>query len=187
MESELENPLKRLLEERSPHKVAGIYAQHDAARDARHEIVVESGMTERQVRVLSPQAHATDLDTLFREIEPQGGRRPWLLVRTHLVLGTLGAIIGVGVFVIAWALDSPRLQSAPVAGLLVFAFLAAVVGMLIAGLVSLRPDERVLATRLQTRLRHGQWAAIAHPVDHRQSSAARRVLDRSANLVIRTL
>lgn len=186
-EIEMNNPVDALLAERSPHKLAGLYARREAARKARRDIVTEGGLDARQVRVLDPDRLADDADALFRRVEPEGERVFQTLLRTHAVLGIAGALVGAIVFLIAWASGSLMAQAAPVAGLAAFTFLAATAGMLLAGLISLRPDQSLLASRLQDRLRRGQWAVIAHPVDEAQSSAANRVFRRSARDTMRTL
>ncbi len=183
----MKDQMNLLLAERSPHKLAGIYARGDAAHEAQREIVAEGRMHVRQVRVLNPRNDADDSDALFRQIEPEGERIPRTLLRTHVLLGISGAFVGIMAFAIAWSSGSEMLRSTPVAGFIAFTFLTAVAGMLIAGLIGLRPDQRVLAMRLQDRLRDGQWAVIAHPLDRCQSDAAGRVLGRSARQVLRTL
>ena len=60
--------------------------------------------------------------------------------------------------------------------LLFAAGLGAMLGMLIAGLVSLRPDRIVLIRRAHAALKRGNWIVAVHPAGAQAADAAMQVL-----------
>lgn len=69
----------------------------------------------------------------------------------------------------------------------VAAVFGAVGGMMLGGLVSMRPDRALLDTKVEEAVQEGRWAVVVHPVDHDEEERARDVLEHTSGEVVHTL
>jgi hypothetical protein len=60
-------------------------------------------------------------------------------------------------------------------------------GMLLAGLVSLRPDHGIVVGQLRSALRRGRWAVVAHPSSEAHARAALAAFRAEGGVAIRSL
>ena len=70
------------------------------------------------------------------------------LVRSHAILGCVGLLVGLGVGMAAIVLPWPAAASSPVFTLLFAAIIGAFLGMIAAGLLTLRPDHGLVIRRV---------------------------------------
>jgi hypothetical protein len=108
------------------------------------------------------------------------------LVRTHLLLGVVGPVVGVLVAFGLWALGWPALRASPWLAMLFLGLLGGFVGMMAAGLLSLRPDQSRVILHVRERMRRGRWAVVAHPRDRRQAVLAQSQLEMAGGEVMRS-
>jgi hypothetical protein len=171
-----------LFGERSLTTVAALFGQRRDARDAAQDVVHDAHLPETQVRVVGPGDPAVD-----RVLEPEDRGIANTLVKSHITLGLAGFIVGLtagAILILAgvgWAVSSP------VATLCLAAAFGAVVGLLLGGLVSIRPDRALLDTAVEAAIQKGRWAVIVHPFKRDEEMRALAVLQRSGGEVIRTL
>lgn len=171
-----------LFGERSLTTVAALFGQPRDARDAAQDVVHDARLPPTQVRVVGPGDPAVD-----RKLEPEDRGIASTLVKSHVTLGIGGFVIGLtagAVLLLAgigWAVASPWYT------LGLAAAFGAVGGLLLGGLVSIRPDRAMLDTVVEAAIQKGRWAVIVHPVKHGEDMRALEVLQRSGGEVIRTL
>ncbi|PMY00993.1 riboflavin biosynthesis protein RibA, partial [Pseudomonas sp. GW460-13] len=77
-------------------------------------------------------------------------------------------------------MDSPGLA----AGAAIF--LGLVFGMLLAGLMTARPDHQLVITPVREAVQHGRWALLVHPTTPQQCHEALRALRNTTAEVLRT-
>ena len=165
--------LQGLFGEKSLTKVVGIFDSEAAARAAAVSLAEAARLAPDQVRTLSPHDEHGQRDKLLgRKMEPEGRGIVRTLVRAHLVLGALGAAAGVALYAALRASGQPAILASPRLSLAAIVGLACVFGLLLGGLLSLRPDHVKLITDIRTALTAGSWAVVAHPVDATQTQAA---------------
>jgi hypothetical protein len=121
-----------------------------------------------------------------RRFMPDSGGIWRTLWRTHLLLGVLGPLVGVAVAGGLWALGWPALRSSPWLAMVFLAALGGFVGMMAAGLLTLRPDQSRVILHVRDRMRHGRWAVVAHPRDRRQAVMAQSQLEMAGGEVLRS-
>jgi len=70
---------------------------------------------------------------------------------------------------------------------LFFATLGLFAGLMLAGLLTLRPDRSRVTLSIRRRSRAGKWAVVAHPTSPEQSERAVARLRKAGGAVIRSL
>ncbi len=166
----------------SNSKVAAVLDNEATARQAADTVRRELHMRESQVRVVAPRDPKPG-----RQLEPESKGIFWTMLRAHLWLGLAGALLGVALFWLMWALDVPFIvNSAPyAAGALIF--FCAVAGLMFGGLVTLRPDHDLYILKVKDALEHGRYAVVVHATSHAQRTQAAELLKRASGEVITTL
>lgn len=113
---------------------------------------------------------APDDPAAGRKFEPEQ-RGIWrTLVRSHVILGVAG--LAAGLLAAAWLVQSwSAAAHSPWFTAMFAGTLGAFFGMLLAGLLTLRPDRSVVIRNMRDQMQKGKWAVVVHPQD---VSAARR-------------
>lgn len=108
-------------------------------------------------------------------------------VRAHLILGFIGAVIGLCVWAVVYFAGVAALVSSPVFSLSAFVVLGAVGGLLLGGLITARPDHQRVIQRVKTATADGKWSVIVHPLTPSQCDVVAEVLQASNGEVVRTI
>lgn len=168
--------------ERSLTTVAALFGQAQDARSTAEHVVKDGHLPAQRVKVMGPGDPAME-----RKLEPEEAGIAHTLIKSHIVLGTFGlfaGLVGAGALILGgvdWAVASPYYTIG------VAAAFGAVGGMLLGGLVSLRPDRSVLDIKVETAVQEGRWAVVVHPVNHGEEERALDVLEHSNGEVVRTI
>jgi hypothetical protein len=122
----------------------------------------------------------------MRKVEPEGKAIRQTAFRSHVTLMSAGFFIGIGlsfVLINSWqaAAASPWLTGIAVSTI------AMLVGGMLAGLLTLRPDRSAVAVQLREGLQHGRWAVVAHPRDAASATQADDMLRDAGGEVLRSL
>jgi hypothetical protein len=171
-----------LFGEHSLTTVAALFGQAQDARSAADHVVRDAHLPEKQVRVLGPGEPGVG-----RALEPEERGIVHTLIQSHIALGAIGLVVGLlagGGLILAevgWAVASPFFT----VGLT--AVFGAVGGMMLGGLVSMRPDRTLLDVKVETAVQEGRWAVVVHPIDHDEEERARDVLEHTSGEVVQTL
>ena len=171
-----------LFGERSLTLVAALFHDADAADRAAKRLREDRAMRYAKVQVVSP--HDPNLE-LKLEPEPAGIGRT--LLRTHSKLGALGLVLGIltgGALAVAGV---PAFASSPVMATIALGLFGLFGGMLVAGLLSIRPDHDVVITAVRDATAGGDWAVVAHPTSERNASLAADELKAAGGEVVRSL
>ncbi len=171
-----------ILGERSSTKLAASFADEGQANAVVRELIAEVELPPAQVRVVQPHDPATD-----KKLEPETGGIARTAVRSHLKLGTAGLLAGVVLAAVLIGLGVDMAESSPVLAVAFLAFLGAVGGLLLAGLVTARPDHQRLIVETKEAARHGAWSVVVHATDKDQHDRARELLERRSDEVTETL
>jgi len=168
--------------ERSDHKVAGIFPDRNAAKRAAEELHELLSLEASQLEVLYPGVEGVN-----RALEPEQAGIFRTILRSHAWLGLAGAVTGVVVFGLLYAVGLPLvLRSAGVAAAVLAGF-GAVAGLLLGGLVSLRPDHDPYISRVRASIEAGASAVVVHAFDLAQRDKAEQALQQRSAETIRTL
>lgn len=168
--------LKQMLfGERSLTKVAAIFDSRSKAETTMLRLRQASGMSEAQVKLVGPQDNAGIVDApLSRKLEPEPSGIWHTLLRTHVVTGAVGLVLGALFYVWLRFEGNDAIASYPLLSLVVLVFFGGIFGLLFGGLLSLRPDHYRVMAAVRKAIKGGRWAVISHPVNHEQT---REVID----------
>jgi hypothetical protein len=162
--------------------VSAEFQSDDQARHAAKKLVAEAGLPSRQVRVVKPHDRSVSRKL---EPEPQGIART--LVRSHLTLGLGGGVLGLitGLVLASSGIDAVASSPAYTIGLLTG--FGAILGMFLAGLISLRPDHDLVIDLVETAANEGRWSVVVHAHNHKEEHQAKQTLDAVSDRVRETL
>lgn len=168
--------------EHSDHKVAGI-AKDRAAAESVVEILREKLNTSgAAVQLLVPGKEGID-----RALEPESSGIWKTLVRSHLWLGGVGAVIGLLVFVLMLQLEVRFVVDNTTAALLLLLAFCTIGGLLLGGALTLRPDHTPFLVTTRAALREGQMVVVVHGETLEQVRQAQEILDHAGLKTVRTL
>ena len=173
--------------ERSVTKVAGLFATRSGAEIAMHDLLGSCRLSATQVNVLSPlDGNPARDEARDRAVEPEQ-RGIWLtVIRAHLSMGLLGLLAGVLLYAALMAMDNAALRSTPGMGLVALAGFGATFGLMLGGVLALRPAHGRVIGIVRGGLQRGQWAVVAHPLDSRQTRQAMASLNHGSLRVMRS-
>lgn len=168
--------------EASATLIAALYPDCMAATRAAQLLASQVSLADWQLSVIHPGD-----PFVINKAEPER-RGIWhTVLRSHGWLGLAGFAIGLlggGVMV---RMDWFGASGTPGTVLATLSAFAAMAGLMLAGLISLRPDHGYVLARLHQALESGQWAVIARPANALQKRAALAALDSSGGRVLRSL
>jgi hypothetical protein len=173
--------------EKSVTKVAGLFASKPEAVAACQDLQKLSGFSAAQIRLLGPtDGVAVRTDAFDRAVEPEEGGIWHTIIRAHVTMGLLGAVLGILAYAVLMFMRHPALVSTPGMGLIVLTSFGATFGLITGGALALRPDHGWLISLIRRALNAGQWAVVAHPLNTEQTHRAMDVLGPGSLKVVRS-
>lgn len=172
-------PSRALFGERSLTVVAAVFTDAGSAFRAADLLRAREEAHDLAVDVV----HPGDVD-LVDKLEPESQGIFRTALRAHgwmglafLLVGTLG---GIGLIASGWA----AAVASPWMTLLFTSTIGGFAGLLLGGLLTLRPDRGAVIHRVREACRCGRWAVVAHPLDVEQARLARRQLSTAGGWVV---
>lgn len=173
--------LKGLTGERSDHKLAAVFADQAPARVAADAVRAATGLGDPAVRVVAPGDAESG-----RALEPESHGIWRTLIRAHVWLGVLGVVGGALIFAILMAMDIAFIVANAGWAFVLLVALGGVGGLLLGGLVTLRPDHVPFILEARRALDEGKCVVVVHAPDEATLSQAREELDRLEVRSVRT-
>ncbi|HSD18136.1 MAG TPA: hypothetical protein VLC71_12875 [Thermomonas sp.] len=168
--------------ELSNSKVAAVFPRPVDAQAAAAAVAQALSLGAAQVQVITPsEPHPGRL------LEPES-RGIWrTIVSAHLKLGIAGAVIGLLVFAGLRAYGLPFIVNSPVAAALVLLFFGTVAGLMLGGLVALRPDHDRYVEATRDAMASGNTTVVVHAFSSGQADQAADFLRAQGGEVTSTL
>lgn len=168
--------------ELSNSKVAAVFANEEGARRAAQAVAARLGLGAAQVQVITPgEPHPG------HKLEPES-RGIWrTIVVAHVRLGIVGAIAGLLAFAVLWAMDVAFIVNSPVAAALSLLFFCTVAGLMLGGLVALRPDHDRYVQATRDAMASGDTTVVVHAFSAAQRDQAADLLRAQGGEVTSTL
>jgi hypothetical protein len=175
-------PQQWFFRERSLSKVVAIFRQPEAAEKARDQVKDVAGLEDRQVQVVGPRDPQWS-----RKLEPEGVGIARTAIRAHLTC----ALAGLSLALVAWSLmylaDVVVIASTPLPSLIALALFGTMLGLMLGGALTMRPDHELMIDKVRQATRTGRWALVVHPVSRSQFDLALAMLQSTGAPVARTL
>ena len=168
--------------ELSNSKIAAVFPRAAHAHEAARAVAVALSLGAAQVQVITPaEPHSG------RKLEPES-RGIWrTIISAHLKLGIAGAAMGVLVFAALHAYGLPFIVNSPVAAGLAMLFFGAVAGLMLGGLVALRPDHHRYVQATRDAMESGKTTVVVHAFSSGQADHAADFLRAQGGEVTSTL
>ena len=166
----------------SNSKLAAVFDSRRAAREAAAALCRELDVALPQVKVIG--ADSTDVDI---QLEPEGGGIWHTILRAHMWLGIWGAVLGLVAFGLLYWGGVPFIVQSPVAAILALLFFGSTAGLLLGGLVSLRPDHDRYIHATHDAMEQGRTTVVVHALSSEQRSRAAEFLAARGADVTQTL
>ncbi len=184
----MEHTLKGMFGEQSVTKVVGLYNNQSEAEAAAQKAQSLPGMRAGQVRLLGPQdAKVSHREFFGSTLEPEQRGIFRTIFKTHAITGLAGAVLGVLLFAWLYSRGQPMITSSPLLAFIAIVGFATTFGLLLGGLLTLRPDHIKLITAVRSALAGNRWALVLHPVSEAQVQAAKNLLTSSGAETLSTL
>ena len=173
----MEHTLKGMFGEQSVTKVVGLFGTQKDAEAVASKARSLPGMLPTQVRLLGPQdAKVSHSEFFGRSLQPEQRGIFKTIFRTHAITGLAGGVIGLLLYAWLYTIGQPMVASSPVVAFIAFLNFGIVSGMIVGGLLALRPDHVKLITSVRSALAGNRWALVLHPVNEAQVQAAKALL-----------
>jgi hypothetical protein len=167
--------------EASNHKLAAVFESRDGAEAARRKLIEETALDDEQIDVLDPGSEAAN-----RALLPESHGIWRTLVRSHVVLGIAGAVAGLALFLVLDAFGVRFVSDNPLAALGVFVLVLTLFGLMLGGLLTLRPDQVPYVRVAREALQAGHSVVVVHARGASELGDARSLLERPALKAVRT-
>lgn len=168
--------------EKSLSKVGAAFGDEEHAQSAAAEVSKQAGIASERIRVVRPE------DAGFgRKLEPESSGIARTLAKSHLTLGLTGLVLGLLIAAVLVQTDVGLFKWNPFFTVGLLGAFGAVAGLLLGGLVSLRPDHDRLFVFVRDAMRNGKWSVVVHARDHDEAHRARQVLSGVSDQVVSTL
>lgn len=174
-----DNPLTG---EVSNSKLAAIFPMSASARSAAAALVAQLGFKPAQVKLITPDTADTDI-----KLEPESGNIWRTIVVAHGKLAALGAVAGVAVFAVLMLMEMPFVTRSPLAAAGWLVLYGTIGGLVLGGLVALRPDHDRYIQAVRSAVAKGGSAVVVHSLSTQQQHDAAEFLAEHGGEVTRTL
>ncbi len=166
----------------SNSKIAAVFDTTAAAREAAAALAGTAGLEAVQVQVITPDEPRVDV-----KLEPEN-RGIWrTIVKAHTRLAIIGGIVGALAFFMLKAVGVPYIVASPWAAGLVMTSFGLLAGLLLGGLVALRPDHDRYIQAAHDAVAEGRTTVVVHAFSGEQQQAAAEFLSARGGEVTRTL
>lgn len=168
--------------EKSTTLIAALFGDANRAKEAGTRLRKDAQLADNQVRLVRP-----DDPALARKLEPESQGIWRTARRTHVWLGLAGLIAGLVIGAALYAFGLPAFVSSTVVALAACALIGLFGGLLLAGLLTMRPDHDLVIERVRDSAASGGWVVVAHPANDMQISRTEESLRNSGGEIVSSL
>tara|TARA_A100000171_G_scaffold41931_1_gene42994 strand:+ start:2860 stop:3381 length:522 start_codon:yes stop_codon:yes gene_type:complete len=158
--------------EKYPHKIGAEFDSQQGADAAVRTLMNRLGLPQEQIRIVQP-----DDANMSRKIEPEVKGIASTLARSHIALGLGGLILGLVVAALLTSIGPAITRSSPLMTFIALGFLFPVLGLLLAGALSLRPDHDRLVNKTRIATASGRWTVIVHCASQEEQGRVKETID----------
>ncbi len=166
----------------SNSKLAAVFDSEYVARAAATTVAGEAGLEPAQVKLVTADEPHPNI-----KLEPEGQGILRTILLAHAWLGGAGVVVGLLVFAVMMWMDVPAIATSPWTAFAIFVVFGGIGGLLLGGLVSLRPDHDSYVLATQEAMADRKTTVVVHALSAEQADRAASVLTGLGAKVTRTL
>lgn len=170
-----------LFGERSLTIVGAVFPNRRWALSAAEELQREPDLRGDVSVVVPDDPHAA------RKMEPESAGIWRTALRSHAILGAAGLVAGLGVAAALYLGGWQPAVTSPVLTAVFTGVLGTFFGMLMAGLVTLRPDHGIVIEELREGIENEKWAVVVRPESEADAELAEKRLREMGSTPVRSL
>lgn len=171
-----------LFGERATTKIAAVFDTRDAASATAEALVHQAKLASTQWMLVAP-----DEKGFARKLEPETKGIARTGIRAHLILGAIGLLVGVILWIVLYLLPITYIVASPLASAAVIISFATILGMMLGGLVTARPDHQIVILKVRKAAEQGKWSLVLHPRSPEQCETLMQALADAGADVVRTV
>ncbi|HET8807869.1 MAG TPA: hypothetical protein VFM76_05775 [Methylophaga sp.] len=171
-----------VIDEKHPSKVAGTFNNEQTAKAAKEKLIKEGHFKASDIKIVHPNDAA-----ISQKIEPKDTGIAKTLVNSHVIFGLAGLAISLIVAFILTMVGPEMFRSSPFQVYFALAFVGTSVGLMVAGGISIRPDQDPLITDTVEASTHNQWSVVVQIENDDDNERAQQLLKETAISVTHTL
>lgn len=171
-----------VIDEQHPAKVAGIFKTESDAHAARKALMDKGKFASTVINIVKPED-----PNLSKKIEPESHGIAKTILKSHGILGIVGLFAGFILASILVAAGPTFTQDSPLPTYLALSFFGLLIGLMVAGAVTLRPDHDPLINQTIEASHHQQWTVIVQIDDRDAVQKAKEILETNAVSVKETI
>ncbi|MBW8367071.1 MAG: hypothetical protein K0M70_04345 [Arenimonas sp.] len=166
----------------SNSKLAAVFDSQAAAGAARDAVVSRAGLQPAQVKLISPAEPHPNI-----KLQPEGKGIWRTIVLAHLWFGVGGLVAGALAWAVLMWLGVALIVSSALVSAVAFVFMGAIAGLMLGGLVALRPDQDRYVQATQDAIADRRFSVVVHALSRDEADRAASVLTGLGAEVTRTL
>ncbi|HET8807870.1 MAG TPA: hypothetical protein VFM76_05780 [Methylophaga sp.] len=171
-----------VIDEQYTAKVAAVFNTEAEARAASEELINEGHFSGAAVNIVTPND-----DNLSEKIEPESKGIVQTFMKSHGILGVVGLLAGLIAASILVAAGPVFTQDSPMATYFTLGFVGLFIGMMVAGIITLRPDHDPLIIMVINASQNQQWTVVVQTKDQQATNLAKQILQNKAEAVRETI
>lgn len=171
-----------LFGERATTKIAAIYDTRELAAGSAETLSRLAGLESDQWTLIAPHEKG-----FARKLEPESDGIARTGIRAHLILGAIGLVAGVALWALLYWLPITYIVASPVTSAAVIISFATILGMMMGGLVTARPDHQIVILKVRKAAEQGKWSLVLHPRSPAQCELLMEELAQADADVVRTV
>lgn len=178
-----------VIEEKKPGKVGGVFESEAAAKNAVKSLVSEGAINLQNIELVEPRDASPERDdALEHKMEPEDKGIARTLAKSHLILGATGLLAGLLASTLLITVGPQLARANPLFTFIPLTLIGVFLGLLLAGLISLRPDHDRLINKSRNAAKSGRWSVVVHTANTEEKQRAKNVMKKkSAKSVAETI
>ena len=166
----------------SNSKLAGVFDSEAAARAAVEAVVSGAGLQLSQVKLVTPAEPHPNI-----KLQPEGPGIWRTILMAHLWFGVGGVVVGGLAWAVLMWLGVTLIVSSALVSVVAFVFMGAIAGLMLGGLVALRPDQDRYVQATQDAIAERRFTVVVHALSGDEADRAAALLSGLGAEVTRTL